>query len=363
MQRENRKRGGKMMKATLLSTLTLVALLALVGCTTSPEPTPEAAKLTLKVAVNMDSEGEVVLRFGAHNTGPADFPGDKDFVGKWRLIDEAGDLRASGSLTIMGLLGSGETAFPAEWKGKLVPGAYTLTWDAPGYGLTAVNFTVVEHNGRLSIGEQTTQTFDVPAEGEMVYPLAVEPSEWLEYEVVSASNFQLLPGTAVQQGDRVRFEVVGSGTGKKMGLDMTTAVSFETPLCDAYVNGEKAGEQVGEEGTIAINVIYPVAVEFWQDYQAVEANWNETTAAEGLPYHGEIWVESDVVTVEFGYTEPAVIQVQGRQGPVDVPIERGVTSVTVDRETGVVLEQTRDAGGSQASYHIVLVDSSARGVR
>ena len=70
-----------------------------------------------------------------------------------------------------------------------------------------------------------------------------------------------------------------------------------------------------------------------------------------------------MVAVEFGYTEPAVIQVQGREGPVDVPIERGVTSVTVDRETGVVLEQARDASGSQASYHIVLVDSSAPGVR
>lgn len=345
------------MKTRLLSALTLVVLLALVGCTTS-EPTPEAAELTLKVAVNTDADSKVVLRFGAHNPGPAVFPGDEDFVGKWRLIDEAGNLRASGSLTIMGLLGSSETAFPAKWKGKLVPGAYTLTWDAPGYGLTAVNFTVVEHNGRLSIGEQMTQTFDVPAEGEMVYPLAVEPGEWLEYEVVSANNFQLLPGTAVQPGDRIRFEIVGSGTGKKMGLYMTTGLSFEVPLCDVYVNGEEVGEQVGEEGTIAINVVYPVEEAFWRDYQAVEDNWNETTAAQGLPYHGEIRLESDVVVIEFGYTESAVVQVQGREGPVDVPIERGVTSITVDRGTGVVLEQTRDASGSQASYHIVLVDSS-----
>jgi len=31
------------MKTRLFSALTLVALLVLVGCTTSPEPTPEAA--------------------------------------------------------------------------------------------------------------------------------------------------------------------------------------------------------------------------------------------------------------------------------------------------------------------------------
>ena len=358
-----------------------LTLLALVGCATSPEPTPEAAKLTLEVGVNMDADGEAVLKFGAHNTGPADFPGDEDFVGKWELTDGAGALRASGSLRIMGLLGSGETAFPVEWKGKLSPGAYTLTWGAPAYGFTVVSFTVVERGGALSIGEQVIQVFDtyepqdlpaaMPTEvseaadavSEKVYPLAVSPGEWLEYEVVSASNFQLLPGTAVQPGDKVRFEIVGSGAARKMGLDMTTAVSFETPLYDVYVNGEQVGERVGEEGTIAINVIYPVAVEFWQDYQAVEANWNETTAAEGLPYHGEIRVESDMVAVEFGYTEPAVIQVQGREGPVDVPIERGVTTITVDRGTGIVLEQTRDASGSQASYHIVLVDSRVLGVR
>jgi len=261
------------MRTKLLSALMALVLLALVGCAVTPEPTSEAAELRLKTEVNIDADGEIILRFGVHNAGPADFPGDEDFVGEWRLTDQAGDLRASGTLTIMGIVGAGETAFPVKWEGELVPGAYTLTWGAPGYGLTLVRFTVVEHNGRLSIGEQTTQTFDdyelqaTPDEGEKVYPLAIGPGEWLEYEIVSASNFQLLPSVAVQPGDRVRFEVVGSGTSKKMGLDMTTAVSFETPLCDVYLNGEKVGEQVGEEGTIAINVVYPVEEAFWRDYQ------------------------------------------------------------------------------------------------
>lgn len=197
----------------------------------------------------------------------------------------------------------------------------------------------------------------------MVYPLIIGPGEWLEYEIVSASEFQLIPGVLLQQGDKVRFEIIGSVTETKMGLDMTTTVSFETALCDVYLNGEKIGEQVGEAGTIAITIVYPVEELFWQDYQAVEENWNKTTAAEGLPYHGEIQIGSDAVSVEFGLTEPAVIEIQGREGPVDVPVERGVTIITVDRETGIVQEQTRDTGGSQASYHIVLLDSSAMGVR
>ena len=148
------------MKSRLLSALMLAALLVLGGCTTSPEPTPEAAGLQLKVRVSTDANGEAVFGFGAHNTGPADFPGDEDFVGKWALTDEAGALRASGSLWTMGLLGSGETAFPAGWQSELVSGGYTLTWGAPKYGLTVVNFTIVDRSGRLSVDDQVTQVFD-----------------------------------------------------------------------------------------------------------------------------------------------------------------------------------------------------------
>jgi len=108
----------------------------------------------------MDANGEVVFGFGAHNTAPADFPGDEDFVGKWELTDEAGALRASGSLRSMELLGSGETTFPAGWQSELVSGAYALTWSAPGYGSTVVNFTMVERDGALSIGDVLQESFD-----------------------------------------------------------------------------------------------------------------------------------------------------------------------------------------------------------
>ena len=56
----------------------------------------------------------------------------------------------------------------------------------------------------------------------VVYPIMFGPGEWLEYEIVSASNFQLIPSIAVQQ-----------------------AVSYEIPLCGVYLNGEKVREQVG----------------------------------------------------------------------------------------------------------------------
>lgn len=241
-----------------LDALPPVALaLALVGCIMSPEATPEAVQLTFEVQLHIDANGQTVAELGVHNTGEGDFAGDKNFCGVTEICNEEGEPRARMDVVVLNhQLASGEAVVFERWKGRLSPGTYTLTWGAPDYGSTVVDFTVVERNGRLSIGEQVTQVFDdyepqaIPAEGEKVYPLAVGPGEWLEYEIASASNFQLLPGIAIQQGDRVRFETVGIGTGKKMGLDMTTTVSFETPLCDVYVNGEQVGERVGEEGTI-----------------------------------------------------------------------------------------------------------------
>ena len=115
------------MKISSLCALMALTLLALMGCTTSPGATSEALGLRLKVEVNMGADGRVALRFGAHNTGAADFPRDEDFVGEWKLADQAGDLRAGGTLTIMGLVEPGKTAFPVKWEGELVPGAYTLT--------------------------------------------------------------------------------------------------------------------------------------------------------------------------------------------------------------------------------------------
>ena len=76
------KRRCRTMKTKLLSAVLTMVLLALVGCAVTPEPTSEAAKLRFKVEVNMGTDGKAVLRFGVHNTEPADFPGKAG--GKWK---------------------------------------------------------------------------------------------------------------------------------------------------------------------------------------------------------------------------------------------------------------------------------------
>ena len=67
----------------LLSASTLLVLLVLVGCTMPPEPTLEAAGFNLNVKVIMDINGEIVLRFGAHNMEMANIPGDNNSAGMW----------------------------------------------------------------------------------------------------------------------------------------------------------------------------------------------------------------------------------------------------------------------------------------
>lgn len=142
------------MKAKLTGVLLVTILLTSVGCAVERGPTPEAAELELRAEVNVDADNEVILKLGAYNASPLNFPRDKDFGGQWELTDESGTKRADGRLMLMGSLETGQTIFPIEWKSQLVPGAYTLTWSAANYDSIVVNFTITERDGELYIVDE-----------------------------------------------------------------------------------------------------------------------------------------------------------------------------------------------------------------
>ncbi len=146
------------MKTKLLITLLAVGLSLLVGCTRFSAQTPQADQLNFKVQLGINADGETVAQLGVDNAGTEKFPGDKTFNGEMELRDESGNQRASAQVLPLAPLAPGETEFPLEWTGKLAPGRYQLTWGAPAYGSTTVNFTIVERDGVLSIGEQTSVT-------------------------------------------------------------------------------------------------------------------------------------------------------------------------------------------------------------
>ncbi len=146
------------MKTKLLIPLLTVGLLLPVGCTRIPAQTSQSDQLNFKVQLGINADGETVAQLGVDNIGTDKFPGDEAFNGEMELRDESGKLQASAQVLPLAPLAPGETEFPLEWTGKLAPGRYQLTWGAPAYGSTAVDFTIVERDGVLSIGEQTSVT-------------------------------------------------------------------------------------------------------------------------------------------------------------------------------------------------------------
>jgi hypothetical protein len=145
------------MKPNMLVTLLTVGLL-LVGCTRSSVQTSQTGRLNFEVQLGINADGETVAQLGVDNAGTEKFPGDNAFNGEMELRDESGNLRANAKVVPLAPLAPGETEFPLEWTGKLAPGRYQLTWGAPAYGSTLVDFTIVERDGMLSIGEQTSVT-------------------------------------------------------------------------------------------------------------------------------------------------------------------------------------------------------------
>lgn len=146
------------MKTKLLIPSLVVGLLLLAACTRFSAQTPQADQLNFKVQLGINADAETVAQLGVDNVGTEKFPGDKAFNGEMVLRDESGNLQASAQVLPLAPLAPGETEFPLEWTGKLAPGRYQLTWGAPAYGSTVVDFTIVEHDGVLSIGEQTSVT-------------------------------------------------------------------------------------------------------------------------------------------------------------------------------------------------------------
>lgn len=331
------------MKKIAIPIVLILALMAslFVGCAKTPEGTTEAIELTFEVKLDIDDESQTVAVLGVHNTGEVDFAGDKNFGGVMEIRHGEGTPRAR-----MDVLHLNQQLAPSEAVELervylvLAPGAYKLIWGAPAYGSTVLAFTIVKRDGKLTIGEQVSQVFDtykphyLHNEGEKVYPLMVGHGQWLEYEVISASNFTL--GNPIQVGDRIRYEIVDTKIGQKMSLDGKIVLLHEAPICDLYVNGEKVADQV-EQG-----ILFPADVQFWHDYQAIEVNWEKESAKVGRVYKSEIRIESNRVLFEYSLDTTSW------------------TRLSVDRETGIVLDFERvvDMQGKETSYHLVLIDSS-----
>ena len=188
------------------------------------------------------------------------------------------------------------------------------------------------HNSVMSI---LRKHIDENENSEKMFTLAFGSGEWFEYEVVDAINSTLY-GVTIQNGDRVRYEIVGTGVKQKRSFDFETVLTHQVPLCDVYVNGDKIVEK------IYTPVVYPNSLRFWEEYQMIEANWITEFAKTDPIYDSEIQFGTKEILIEFSFEGIAL------------------SKVFVDKENGTVLdlESTVDLHGIQMSYHIVHVSSS-----
>lgn len=150
-----------MRKRMSLWIILLALLLPLASC--GPADDSWAAELAFEAPMNVDSGERFHVSLGVHNRGQARFRDYGAFNGAMDLRDESGAEVGRVRVTTLWELAPGDSGWPAAWAAKLPAGAYQLTWGAPGHGSVTVDFTIVEMEGRLYLGEERIQTIPATA--------------------------------------------------------------------------------------------------------------------------------------------------------------------------------------------------------
>jgi hypothetical protein len=158
------------MRKQLCCLLGLMATIAvLVGCGVSAGS--PAAQLAFEAQMNVDASQRFHVSLGVRNAGEQHFREDDAFNGTMELRDSAGTLAARVGVVTLRELAPGDEEWAVSYGCQLPAGAYQLTWGAPGYGSVTVDFTLIEMDGQLYLGEQSIQstTSEVPGGERLVF--------------------------------------------------------------------------------------------------------------------------------------------------------------------------------------------------
>ncbi|MFN2291419.1 MAG: hypothetical protein ACK2UC_09545 [Anaerolineae bacterium] len=144
------------MSERLMTILSVVAvLLSLAGCslTVGGEPT----QLAFRAPMNVDSAERYHVSLEVRNVDSKPFRDYEAFGGAMEIRDEAGNLVGRIQVATLWPLKPGESAWPASFSARLKAGAYHLVWAAGDHGSVDVDFSIVEHDGHLYLGEESIQ--------------------------------------------------------------------------------------------------------------------------------------------------------------------------------------------------------------
>ena len=114
--------------------------------------------LAFQAPMNVDSSQRFHVSLGVRNVGDMRFHAYESFNGAMELHDDAGEEIGRIQVTTLWELAPGEAAWPAAYASKLAAGAYQLIWGAPGHGSVTVDFTIVELESWLYLGQEAIQS-------------------------------------------------------------------------------------------------------------------------------------------------------------------------------------------------------------
>jgi hypothetical protein len=107
--------------------------------------------------MNIDSSQRFHVSLGVENVGDTRFREYEFFNGRMDLHNDTGEEVGRIQVTTLWELAPGSAGWPAAYASHLPAGAYRLTWGAPEYGSITVDFTIVELDGWLYLGEESIQ--------------------------------------------------------------------------------------------------------------------------------------------------------------------------------------------------------------
>lgn len=134
------------MRTFLLPVVLLGLALLLAGCrlispTANPDPKAMAPVIQFSIEVGLGTDGDTRLGLTVENTGSRRFPGDEEFNGMMEIREFNLDMvRGGAEFKQLPALEPGEKQTVLEWQGNLDPGTYQVTWGAPGYEGSLVQF-------------------------------------------------------------------------------------------------------------------------------------------------------------------------------------------------------------------------------
>jgi len=143
-------------KLKRLLPITILIVSALAGCGVSSNP--EGAQLEFEAPMEVNSSQVWHVSLGVRNVGDVVFRDYEFLNGAMELCNSAGEEVGRIQVTNLWELKPGERAWPAAFRSKLAPGAYTLTWSTPDHGGLVVDFSIVELEGWLYLGEEWMRT-------------------------------------------------------------------------------------------------------------------------------------------------------------------------------------------------------------